>query len=561
MPVRLTDKLQGVKPRGSKAGALAYAREMGAPEEAGTRADGTRNPTFLVDFFDEAWIICEALNWDYAIFTGQSANETGKWSKKNPNWYILGNPGGLAITNSENKSLTYPDGRSAARALAVHWWVYLNGALKPGDYLYPYRNLDGHYQEAVDGINPYSTKKPYAKSVKTLADFNPEGQWAYLEGEPPPYGTRIMQDANAMWPILADQQAAPDQPAEVPPMAKDPFDIIRKYAVFAPVTKRSAGQGFDYGDRDAIALAQHETQGRGSGPWYQKFFSCVTKTPVDSCKQYGICSDGERCEDAMVDYLIPRDEKKIYIFNDPFTSNMIPYATGGGKAGPNRNNPDGKAVDNKYGSQYGGVNRVFAAVEVVKNDNEHMTDDQIELTALLTAYIAAMNGYPANDWKYPDSLGGNIPTSADHARLSMGTNCQQYPDDRAKFEALVAPILNDFYGTGGGVGTGGGGSPTDGPPTPPPPPPVVELVPGVDWGIAARAFGTRLPGYQLTEGGPLSTIYIERCKDEGEWPELVYRWTYADGRAYFVFSNGWMALDPPGNKTPIAWIEPEITPA
>jgi murein DD-endopeptidase MepM/ murein hydrolase activator NlpD len=302
------------------------------------------------------------------------------------------------------------------------------------------------------------------------------------------------------------------------PMAGSPFDIVRNIWVDAPVTKQRDGQGYNVGTRQVIGIIQHETQGRGAGEWYRQFFSCPS---------------GERCEDALVDYLIDR-EGKIYQFQDPFTSNRIPWASGGT---PNRNSAIGKAVNDKYGN----VNKYYAAVEIVKTDAERMTSSQIEATGRLTAYIMARCGYPANDWKYPDSLGGSIATSANHSDVSI-TTCRIDDADRAAFENRCTVLLEAFQKDGGT--------------TTPPPPPEPEIVPGVDWGIAKRAFDNpTIPGYVLTKGGPLSNAYLERAKQTGQFPRLVDRWAYADGRVYYPFSNGDIALFTESDKK-IRWIGP-----
>lgn len=456
MAINLTDKIAGGV-RGSVAGAMQFARESNAYDLV-----------FLLAFFTELYRLCVMFAWDFALMVAQSAHETANWAAWNTNWSGFHNPAGLAITNAENKSLTYKTGIDAARAFAVHMWVYLYGPLKPTDYLYQFRDLDGHYKEVAGGINEKKQGgdgKPFAASIVSLGDFNVNGRWALLDRINTPkgplndYGNRILGKAREVWPGLPDQGAVTAPPVEVPPVAKrDPYDLIRDYVRLAPVTKTEEGQGFNYGSRDIIGLVQHETQGIMGGYARQKFFSV----------------GGERGLDAMVDYDVARDGW-IYQFNDPFTSNMIPWASGGGKAGPNRNNPDGKAVDNRYGSRFGGVNSVYAAAEFEKDDTGFLNDDQIEAGARLTAFIAAMNDYPANDWKYPDSIGGDIPTSTDHDVISLGTNCEQQPSDRAKMEKRVPELLTAFYAgesvargavIGGGTGTDSGDPPTSGPSTP-----------------------------------------------------------------------------------------------
>jgi hypothetical protein len=92
-------------------------------------------------------------------------------------------------------------------------------------------------------------------------------------------------------------------------------------------------------------------------------------------------------------------------------------------------------------------------------------------------------------------------------------------------------------------------------PTPEPPKPVEEIIPGVDFGIAKRAFDNPdLPGYVLTKGGKLSELYLARVKQTGQLPQLTDRWAYDDGRVYYRFSDGTTALFNDKDKS-IRWIE------
>ena len=214
MTIKLTDKIDGGI-RGTVDGAMAYARRVNAFDLV-----------FLLAFFTELYRICQMFGWDFAGLVGQSAHETGDWDADNPNWATLHNPAGLAITNHENKSVVYRSGVDAARAFAVHWWIYLYGPLKPDDYLYPYRTLDGHYDEAATGVNPYSgNKNRYAGSVVTYADLNPNGQWCYYETYPKlgnRYGDRVIAKANAVWGASLPAQVPPVTTPSTPPEDGDP---------------------------------------------------------------------------------------------------------------------------------------------------------------------------------------------------------------------------------------------------------------------------------------------------------------------------------------------------
>jgi hypothetical protein len=527
MAYQLTDKITAPS-RLTAEEAWAIAQDLGAAR-----------PVFTKELIFKAYELCQHKGWDFANMFAQMANETGNF--KSDLYKVKGNPGGIGKTGTDTStgvdlSRNYATGSEAAYAMAVHTHVYTEGAIDPDDELYPYIYLDPRYNAALiaKDVQPGS-QKLMAGTVKTLGDWNVNGRWAELNNSK--YGNNIIQRGNEIAARFVENQTTEG----TPPVAKDPLDLIRNLLIEAYVDKQEEGQGFDYGTRKVIGIVQHETQGEGSGWWYQEFFSCP---------------GGERCGNALVDYLIDRSGK-IYQFQDPFTSNRIPWASGGT---PNRNNPIGKAVNDKYGN----VNKYYAAVEVVKSDDSHMNDAQIEATARLTAYIMVRCGYPANDWKYPDSLGGNIATSCNHADLSL-TTCQQFADDRAKFEARVTALLADFYGTSTGGGTTGGDPPAGGGTTPPKPSGDAEIiVDGLDWGVFKRLWGTKFPNYVPARGGPLTKLYLERAKKEGQWPSLAEQYNYGDGRRYFQFSNGWLALDPPGDgpNQKVRWVVDEkVEPA
>lgn len=399
---------------------------------------GAQRLPFLRDYLEESWRLSEIDGIDFSEMSAQSAHETGNWAGKgfenNTNWTELGNPAGLAITNSENKSVNYKSGTDAARAHHVHMWLYRYGPLKPGDALYQYRDLDGHYTEAATGTNTYSTNKPYAASVKTLADFQPNGQWALLLPYPAAgdrYGDRIVKKAKEIW---GNDLKVEDPPVTTPSTPEEPgeqetpvpnAELLKPTFVSAPVTKERDRQGFNYGTRGPIVgLVIHETQGRGTGEWYQRFFSCP---------------NGERCEDALVDWLIDRDGK-LYEFQDPYNTNRIPWASGGTVGGA-----IGAAAVAKYRNTFGGVNAVFAAVEMVKTDAEALTPAQIQTAGKLLAYVMAKAGYPANDWRYPDVLGGQVYTAPHHSDLYASTTCRIGESDKNAICTICDSELTAFY--------------------------------------------------------------------------------------------------------------------
>jgi hypothetical protein len=89
-----------------------------------------------------------------------------------------------------------------------------------------------------------------------------------------------------------------------------------------------------------------------------------------------------------VDFGIPRNEKKLYRFQDPFTSNRLPDASGRNATAITQ--MARKAVV-QMGKSYGEVNAFYVAVEIEMLHGHAMTHDQIELTARLLADICATN--------------------------------------------------------------------------------------------------------------------------------------------------------------------------
>lgn len=275
MTIKLTDKIDGGI-RGTVDGAMAYARKVGAYDL-----------DFLREMFTELYRLCQMFGWDFAGMVGQSAHETGDWAANNPNWTDLHNPAGLAITNHENKSVVYRSGVGAARAFAVHWWVYLYGPLGPDDYLYPYRSLDGHYDEAATGINPYSGKNNrYAASVVTYADLNPNGQWCYYETYPKAgnrYGDRVVAKANAVWGQSLPAQDLPvtvppgEDPEPIPPGEGEPMTYNYDNGIVPPWVDFKVSEAAKYAgyidpiDHIIAALFLHSAYGglEGTTEWYQ----------------------------------------------------------------------------------------------------------------------------------------------------------------------------------------------------------------------------------------------------------------------------------------------------
>jgi hypothetical protein len=514
MPIRLTDNLAHPN-RGTVSQAMAYAVTQ--------RAD---RQVFLHEYFTELYRLCAKYQLDFSILVAQSANETGKW--KSAIWNEYGNPAGIGVTGSDvssgpNESLVYENGKDAARAHVVHMQAYVRGAIPENTELYDYIEFDPRYEAVFEA--------GYDGTIRRIQDFNVNGKWALLT-KPPPYGQRIVNDGLAVWPSLPNQS---DPPVEVPTTPEEPIppmaitfgNVPKPPMKVMIVPKGASGNGYySCPPRHNVGFMLHETQGMSSGEWYYDFFSCP---------------NGERCENALVDFLIEPDGD-IYMYNDP-EGTRAPWANGGGAFEDGGIEGDGGPYVEYFG--IGAVDTKTISCEAVKNHGAPMTAKQIASAGKLFAHYADRDQQPWTIWpkvaKYDNTI-----VYLNHYEIGT-TNCFINDDDNTKVIAAVKANLK--------VAQESSTTPAPDPDPPTPPPPVVELVPGVDIAVAQWLFGDELaPDYVLSKsGGVLSPLYKERAKASGEWPALIKRKVW-DSRVYYQFSNGWVALYNDKDKS-IRWIE------
>ena len=292
-----------------------------------------------------------------------------------------------------------------------------------------------------------------------------------------------------------------------------------------PVAKPAQG-GYGYtripvGSRRIVGVMNHETQGRGSGAWYRDFFSCP---------------DGQRCADALVDYLITRDGV-IYRLNDP-DNDRSPWANGG----PLGLEGDGPAFYARFGA--GGVNNALISIEYEKLDGEDFTDAQVHSGGLLNAH---WHDRDAQDWEsYPYVPRYGCVTSLAHFEIGM-TNCGKGElDDIGRVQAVARGEMKRWQTL------------ADGPSEPLPPsvpsqPEIPELPGGLTVEEATRRFGALIKHTPDGEEKPapfdprgmISLSWLHRCVETGEWPEAEDWWALSDsGGALDIvtFSNDWQLI-------------------
>jgi hypothetical protein len=406
MPIRLTDNL-AYPSRGTATQALAYAVTQ--------RAD---RQVFLAEYFTELYRLCAKYQLDFSILVAQSANETDTWTSAI--WNQYGNPAGIGVTGSDvstgtNYSLVYKNGTDAARAHVVHMQAYVRGAIPFGTELHDYIPLDPRYSAVFHA--------GYAGTIRRIQDFNVNGRWALLV-QPPPYGQRIVNDGQAVWPGLPDQV---DPPVEVPTTPEEPVALTFGNVPKPPmkvmiVPKGASGQTgwFQCPPRHNVGFEAHETQGESSGEWYFGFFSCP---------------NGERCKDALVDFLIDK-QGVIFMYNDP-EGTRAPWANGGGALSSGGLEGDGVAYVDYFG--LAAVDTKTISCEIVKLHGAPMTQAQIVSLGKLFAYYADRDQQPWTNWPAIAKYNG---TRVYLNHWEIGTsNCRINDDDNNKVIAEVQKNL------------------------------------------------------------------------------------------------------------------------
>ncbi|MCO5222972.1 MAG: N-acetylmuramoyl-L-alanine amidase [Thermomicrobiales bacterium] len=292
-----------------------------------------------------------------------------------------------------------------------------------------------------------------------------------------------------------------------------------------PVSKPAAS-GYGYtripaGSRRIVGVMNHETQGRGSGPWYRDFFSCP---------------GGQRCADALVDYLITRDGT-IYRLNDP-KNNRSPWANGG----PLGLEGDGPAFYARFGAS--GVNNSLISIEFEKLDNEDFTTAQIQSGGLLNAY---WHDQDDQDWEtYPYVPRYGCVTSLAHFEIGT-TNCGKGElDDISRVQAVARGEMKRWQAMATGPI-----APL--PPIVPSQPDIPALPGGLSVEEASRRFGTlikhtpdgKTKPAPFDPRGVISLSWLHRCVETGEWPRPEDWWALTDsGRTLDIvtFSNDWQLI-------------------
>jgi hypothetical protein len=278
------------------------------------------------------------------------------------------------------------------------------------------------------------------------------------------------------------------------------------------IVSKVGGGGFDrVPPRQIVGGVHHETMGRGSIEFYAKFFGCP---------------DGERCDDALVDYVIGQDGR-IGRLNDP-RGTRSPHASGGGVALPGGLEGDGPAFVAKFG--VAAINGRNVSIEYEKLNNEPLTPAQIQAGGALMAHFHDSDGQRWDEHPFTSKYG--IVVSFLHWEFGTTSCGLDMEDDLAAIQAVSKGIMRQYQQSSAPTPT----------PTPTTPVPLPEYVPGVDVAIASRFFGMANgedgKTYQFDPNGPVSKTWVEDSIATGEWPYITEVWVYEDGRRYFLFDGG-----------------------
>lgn len=386
-------------------------------------------------------------------------------------------------------------------------------------------------------------------TVRTVGDLglrytengDSRATWSWEDGKAPmdTYGKKLISRLAQFYPGLPNQSdppvttpATPEEPVEQEP--KPMPNVFRRVPhppfVDLPVWK-PAGGGYGYtqiptGSRRIVGVMNHETQGRGSGPWYRDFFSCP---------------GGQRCADALVDYLITRDGT-IYRLNDP-KNNRSPWANGG----PLGLEGDGPAFYARFGAS--GVNNSLISIEYEKLDNEDFTAAQIQSGGLLNAY---WHDQDDQDWEsYPYVPRYGCVTSLAHFEIGT-TNC-------GKGELPgITKIQSVARGEMKRCQTMADGPSVPSTPSVPSQPEIPTLPGGAVLSSVVTAFGTltkhtpdgKTKVAPFDPKGIISLSYTHRCVeafglDYTKWPKAEDWWALTDsGKTLDIvtFSNEWQLI-------------------
>jgi len=472
--------------------------------------NGAQHEDYLNEYFGVLLAGCLYTGIDFWVLAGQGHLETNNWTSS---WWVnRGNPAGLGITGDPGQnsgSQTWETGEQSAFGHLAHMVAYVWG-----------EDWDMHWHESWP--DPVVVDKRFGTAVfayggtaRTLRDLN--GTWA-IDPENS-YHVKVANRANILQGVAGK---------EIGNVAIT-FGRVPKPAMVEMIVSKPSHNGSAYGydrvaPRKPVGLVHHETQGRGTGQWYHDFFSCP---------------NGERCRNALVDFLIDK-AGTIFMFNDPFGT-RAGWANGGGVGSPGGLEGDGPAFYAKFGAA--GINQRLVSIEYVKTTSENFTDAQVQAGGALAAWIHDKDGQRWDEHPYTSKYG--LVTSFLHFEFGT-TNCGKGElDDITRVQAVTKGIMRKWQ-------ENGSSDPVD-PDVPPLPEP--EIPGGLTLAEATERFGkatrhnkdgtVQIDRFGFDPDGPISLSWAHRAAVEQTWPEIEDWYVLEDSGEMFqlvTFSNDWRLI-------------------
>jgi hypothetical protein len=481
----------------------------------------------------KAWI--ETV-YDYApkmelnpdLILGQAILETGWFTSAW--WKIRRNSGGLGITGDaaqNNASQTWTDGNFSAIGHLAHVVAYVYGKDWPA--FWP-KTLESPKIYDVRFFAPIDA----GYRATTLKDLN--GTWAIDPDNN--YHGKIADRTNEVLRLAG----SPPPPTGGTPVESLVYGRVPMPAMVDRLIPDAVNMAWNnLGQRIIRGCVWHTMYGtlRGTDGYFRTFAN-ARATNIGALTDFGVGVNGP---DSAA------DDGVILLWNNPsgraatgVSANRAPWANG------TLSGPIGDAL--LFWQRYGtsAINRDLVSIERSGNGTTALTPKSRAAIVALTAYYADQYKVPWTDFPFvvPE---GRRSFVLHHGEINAGkrNTCpgpivEQQTNDMI---LQVKEILRQYQ-------TGIISKPGE----PVPPPQVIEIVPGIDTDMALRLFGIATgednKRYPFNIDGPISKLWIERGKKEQAWPPLEDVWVYADGRRYFRFENGWMALAAPGQ--PERWV-------
>jgi N-acetylmuramoyl-L-alanine amidase-like protein len=474
---------------------------------------------------------CAVAGVDPVVAIIQWLLETG--DATSPRWNDELNSSGIGIVADDTEQpFSIPDVRASAALHVQCLYSLVNRELHPDIELWSAAQswMDRVWLPKVTSSAMPDVRTVHDLGLRYVENGRPRATWSFEDGVAPieTYGKKLVSRGREFYP------EAPDQGASAQPLTTGgvsmplAFGRVPKPPMVELIVSKPEHQGSAFGyiraaaPRKNVGLVHHETQGRGSGQFYHDFFSCP---------------DGERCKNALVDFLIQRDGT-IFMFNDPFGT-RAGWANGGGVGEAGGLEGDGPRFFGVFGVN--GINLRLVSIEYEKTNSENMTDAQIQSGGALAAWIHDLDGQPWEQHPFVPKYG--CVTSFLHFEFGT-TDCGKGEnDDISRIQAVTKGIMRRHQ-------VGGSGEPIE-PDVPDLPEPAIPG--GLTLAEATERFGTyrkHLPNGQIETGGfdpngSISLGWAHRAAEEQNWP-AIEDWYVLDGSSrissFITFSNDWIMV-------------------